>query len=477
MGAPAPDASPKPAAGGNSVPAHGAGSAPQLADAHPASKNGQRPHKLDAAGRLRILREAFERGGRPQQNAEPGRWARQLLARLAEAKQPLVTHRSRLTKVLIGALLLAAVGWLPIRTLLQTTSTEAVLNARLVTLRAPIEGEVGPGLGSIAFGTQVETGAAMLRIVNKRADRGRLDDLRRLVQRMEGERVALIARRDDLEKLHADLAAQTEAFTEGRRSQLQARVQEIKSEIAAAIANREEAELALQRATPLAASKTMTSAVFEKVRRDARVAAETQTALRHRLAAVEVELAALAKGVFVGDSYNDRPRSSQRADEIAQRLGEVTADIRAREQHISALRSEIADETRRYEEDAAADIAAPVRGSVWEVMTAPGETVVRGQELMRLLDCSGVVVTATVGEAAYNRLSIGDPARFRLRGENTDHRGRIIGLTGVATAPANLAIQPAALAKEPYRVTVALPDLAKAGQCDIGRTGRVTFEK
>ena len=93
-------------------------------------------------------------------------------------------------------------------------------------------------------------------------------------------------------------------------------------------------------------------------------------------------------------------------------------------------------------------------------MTAPGETVVRGQELVRLLDCSGLVVTATVGEAAYNRLRVGQPARFRFRGESTDHEGRIIGLTGVATAPANLAIQPAALAKEPYRVTVAVPDWA-----------------
>ena len=118
-----------------------------------------------------------------------------------------------------------------------------------------------------------------------------------------------------------------------------------------------------------------------------------------------------------------------------------------------------------------------MRGSVWEVLTAPGETVVRGQELVRLLDCSGVVVTATVGETAYNRLRIGDPATFRLRGESRDHQGRIIGLTGVAAAPANLAIQPSALAKEPYRVTVALPGLATPGQCDVGRTGRVTFEK
>ena len=101
----------------------------------------------------------------------------------------------------------------------------------------------------------------------------------------------------------------------------------------------------------------------------------------------------------------------------------------------------------------------------------------RGQDLVRLLDCSGMVVTATVGEAAYNRLRVGDPARFRFRGESTDHKGRIIGVTGMATAPANLAIQPTALAKEPYRVTVALPDLAASGQCDVGRTGRVTFEK
>ena len=428
---------------------------------------------LDAVGRLNLLRKAFE--ARPEQGPDikPNPWTEQI----ARLKQLAAEQRGRLLKVLVGALVVAAVGWLPVRALLQTTSTEAVLNARLVTLRAPIEGEIGPHLNGLAVGTEIDPGAALLRIVNKRAERGRLDDLRRLVQRLEGERAALIARRDDLEKIYADLAQQTQAFTEGRRGQLEARVAELKSEIAAAIANRDEADLALERATPLAASKTMTSAAFEKAKRDARVTAETQTALRHRLAAVEVELTALRKGIFIGDSYNDRPRSSQRADEIAQRLSEVTADIGEREMHTASLRTEIAEERRQYEDIAAAELTAPVRGSVWEVMTAPGETVVRGQELVRLLDCSGVVVTATVGEAAYNRLSIGDPARFRLRGESTEHKGRIIGLTGVATAPANLAIQPAALAKEPYRVTVAMPDLAKAGQCDIGRTGRVTFDK
>jgi hypothetical protein len=100
---------------------------------------------------------------------------------------------------------------------------------------------------------------------------------------------------------------------------------------------------------------------------------------------------------------------------------------------------------------------------------------VRGQDLVRLLDCSGVVVTATVGEGVYNRLYIGQPAGFRLRGENTTHAGRIISLTGVSAAGANLAIQPSALAREPFRVTVRLSDPDLAGQCKVGRTGRVTF--
>jgi multidrug resistance efflux pump len=159
------------------------------------------------------------------------------------------------------------------------------------------------------------------------------------------------------------------------------------------------------------------------------------------------------------------------------RLNELGADIEQRQARLAPLRTELVGEQKRYAERSEANLASPVRGSVWEIMTAPGESVARGQDLVRLLDCSGLVVTATVGETAYNHLRIGDSARFRFRGESRDYEGRILGLTGVASAAANLAIQPSALAKEPYRVTVAVPELATAGQCDVGRTGRVTFGK
>jgi multidrug resistance efflux pump len=375
---------------------------------------------------------------------------------------------------LIGLVVVVAVGWIPVRALLETASTEAVINARLITLRAPIEGQIGP-LAAVTVGSEVQPGAALVSVVNPRAERGRLDDLRRLVDELESDIKTMVVRRADLAALHKDLADQTRAFRSARLDQLEARIAELGSDTAAAEAKREEAQQALARARSLDESGSGTKVSLEKARRDATVAEQTLLALGHRRTALDVELAALRNGIYVGDSYNDRPQSLQRADDLALRLNELGADIDHRQARLALLRTELVGEKERYSERSAASLASPVRGSVWEIMTAPGESVARGQDLVRLLDCSGLVVTATVGETAYNHLRIGDPAHFRFRGESKAFEGRIMGLTGVATAAANLAIQPSALAKEPYRVTVAVPELAKAGQCNVGRTGRVTF--
>jgi multidrug resistance efflux pump len=429
---------------------------------------------VDVFDRIALLKEAFETPARPEIDQPPQRWQ----AKLSHlAQKPWTDHR-RFLKTAVGLLIAVTAGWMPVRSLLETTSTEAVINARLVTLRAPIEGEIAPTSARLAVGTELQPGDPFLRIINRRAERGRLDDLRRLIAQLESERLGLLTKQHDLSALHDDLIAQTAAFQDGRTRQLNARMAELRSEIAAADANREEAERALARYRPLVATGTITKAAFEKAKRDAVVTTETHAALGHRLAGIEVELAALKQGSFVGDSYNDRPRSSQRADEVAQRLSEVTADLRERESRLVGLNSELGNEEKRYSELASVDLPAPVHGSIWEVLTSPGESVVRGQDLARVLDCSGMVVTATVGETAYNRLRVGDRARFRFRGDHIDYEGRIIGMTGVGSAPANLAIQPAALTKEPYRATVTLPDLTAAGgQCGVGRTGRLTFER
>lgn len=103
-------------------------------------------------------------------------------------------------KIAAGLGLVAVFGWIPLRAMLQTSSVEAVLNSRLVTLRSPIDGQVVSVSG--AQSGQLAAGTPILRVVNPRSDRSRLDDLRRQMSRLENERPSLAA------KLTAAQAAQ-----------------------------------------------------------------------------------------------------------------------------------------------------------------------------------------------------------------------------------------------------------------------------
>ena len=73
----------------------------------------------------------------------------------------------------------------------------------------------------------------------------------------------------------------------------------------------------------------------------------------------------------------------------------------------------------------------PASGRVWEMLTGPGERVSKGQDLMRVLDCSHPLVSANVDESVYNRLKVGGRATFRpSQGGGRQYDGVIVNLTG-----------------------------------------------
>lgn len=457
---------------------------------------------FDAGQRIAYLQEALEdarwlKHGRRAADTGTGaarsfkrRWQRLYLPwansvkdglwRRADGTTPLADALKSETsrKVLKTAIALAIavlVGWGPAQRLMQTTSVEAIVNAPLITLRSPIDGELMPTPDVLAVGASYAPGTPILKIVDRRADRARLDDLRRSIGLLQEEREALQAKLENANAMRADFVAQTRQFQDGRIQQLEARVRESRSELSANRARREEAAAVLQRTSELQAKGAQSRATLDKVRRDHEILIHTIAAAEHRLKSIEVELAAAKTGFFLGDSYNDRPRSAQRADEMQQRVADLGAELKQRESRIARLQTELTSETARFADVAEVSVTAPSSGSVWEVLTAPGEQVRRGQELARMLDCNSAVVTAAVSESVYNRLRVGQPAKFRLRDGSRDLDGRIVHLTGVAAAPANFAIAPSALTRESYRVTVKVPELARSATCDLGRTGRVLF--
>jgi len=378
----------------------------------------------------------------------------------------------RAIKSALGVLVVVIAGVGPVQRLLEFSSVEAVVNARLISLRAPIDGKIEDF--SPTIGTAVPRGRLMLHISNSRADRARLDDLQRLVDQTEDERPAIAKRLARLKEIYEQISQQARAFQSGRIRELEARTMDLKAQLSATEASESEAASTLARTKTLAASGYQTPVAVERAERDAKVAIETQKSLNHRLFASDVELEAARRGEYVGDSYNDRPSSLQHADELSVRIAEAEAELGSRDERLARLRTALDTEAARYSEMSNAVLSSPIDGQVWEVLVSPGEEVRKGQDLVRLLDCSGALVTVTVRESVFNQLRIGDQAQFRFSGRSGRYNGTIIRMSGSAAPPDNLAIQPTGLASGGYRVAVSVPELASA-QCDVGHTGTVVF--
>jgi multidrug resistance efflux pump len=364
----------------------------------------------------------------------------------------------------------------PVQAFLQTSSVEAVVNAPLITLRAPIDGQIieqnVPSLGS-----SMSAGQTIYRIANARADHGKVDALQRQIDELNSFAPTLAIRIAATRAEIAALSTQAEAFRTGRIAKLTAEAGIIDNDIVIAESKLDEARAAETRAGALVKSGATSVATFDQSRRDAAVAEATLKAAKFHRQELAVELASAQTGTFLGDGYNDRPSSAQRLDDSRQRLVDLEAELAAKNMQLTLLQSELSTELARYNDLAQAEVAIPASGRVWEVLASPGEEVGRGRDLMRLVDCSGALVTASVAESVYNRLHAGMAASFTPRGETRGLKGTIVNLTGLAGAPSNFAIEPSALAREPYRVTVAVPGLANGGNCTVGRTGRVVFEQ
>lgn len=381
----------------------------------------------------------------------------------------------RLGKVALGAICVALFGLIPLRTLMQNSSVEAVVNARIVTLRSPIAGEVVAPSRAVATSGIVSGGDTLLTIVNPRADRSRLEELQRQQFQIAGQKRATEAKLAAVRSAKASLDQQAEQFRTGRIEQLAARAAELESLIAAAGARREEAAAARNRAAGLARTGSVSQAEFARLQREAVIQAETETSIRHRLTALTVETAAARNGVYLGDSYNDRPSSVQRSDELRNRISDLEIDLAAHDAELARIETVLADEQARFRALSDVPMALPSTGRVWETAVSAGEQVRAGQDLVRIIDCGTLAVTANVTEAVYNRLSIGAPARFIPSDGGREIPGTVTNLTGMAGVPANLAIAPASLSKGAYHVAVSLAGTPSTNECGVGRTGRVVF--
>jgi multidrug resistance efflux pump len=383
----------------------------------------------------------------------------------------------KLLRILIGVVLLLGGLFVLVGEYFAGTSADATINARINVIRAPIEGQVSLAVRSI--GARVNAGELVADIADERFDTARLLDLERDRDNQQIELRRVATQKTSLSQARAGFAAQLADYQKGRVSQIEARIAEGRAAQDAALARLREADGALKRANDLSDRGVQTAANLERARAAQDVAQQDLESARQRSNYLATELASARGGVFIGDSYNDAPFSSQRVRELDLRLAELAAEQEQIEARSAQFERQIRAERVRVSRLTSATLNARVAGMAWDFLIDDGEYARRGQDLVKLVDCRSLVVTASVTEALYDSLSIGTSVQFRLFGDDRIFDGTItrLGGSGASALYANLAVGPSAEHLERFDVTVNVPELANQPDlsCAIGRTGRVIF--
>lgn len=384
----------------------------------------------------------------------------------------------RILRLLLAGLVIVAAGFVIVGEQLSGASADAVINARLSTVRAPTAGRLT--LQHRLLGSSVAEGEQLGSIDDPLVDNIHLNDMIREKAFTTAEIERLSSVIAALEQAINDLKARSIRYQEQRILQLEAELRALTSEIGAAEARGDEAQAAFQRSKQLTDRGLETSSSFERIRATQRVATQDLESARQRAAVVEIELRAARNGTFLGDGYNDAPYSEQRISELTLDLSENQALLNAEKAKAKALDNRITIERLRVNRLASSKLVSNVNGTVWEVLTANGESVERGEPLMRLVNCTSTIVTLSVAESVYNRLKIGNLAKFRVSNDNKVLAGTITRLagSGAETIYRNLAVAPSERHLQRFDVTLVVPAIRNDPElaCAIGRTGRVFFE-
>jgi multidrug resistance efflux pump len=383
----------------------------------------------------------------------------------------------KLLSIIAGLVLLIVGGYVLIGEHLAGISIAATVNARITTLRAPIEGRLA--LRGANIGTRIAHNQTVASLADDRIDNTRLADLKYAEEGVKADLAKIQSQRDDLIQARETLSAHAANYRTGRIEQLGARLAEAKAVREAVLSRVREHGNALKRARELSERGVQTAANLDRAQSSEEIAQEDLKAATQRIAYLTIELEAARTDTFLGDSYNDAPYSLQRIRELDLRIAELNTD----EGHLTAklkqTQERVAEEIRRLNKLTAAELAAPADGLLWEYLANTGEVVRKGQDLVKLVDCTTVMITAAVNERLYNTLRQGDPAQFRLLGSSEVFDAVVtrLGGTGAAALYANLAIGPTPDHLKRYDVTLSAPMLARSTTtaCAVGRTGRVVF--
>lgn len=388
---------------------------------------------------------------------------------------------ARLIRITLGSLILLIAGWVFIPDLIFPISSNAVVNAHVITLRAPIEGDVLSIAASA--GRRVAKNEILVRLGNNRVDDAQLSALRAQQATLLEKIAALEQELIELQRIGQRLKTSSGEYRDAIGERYTALLAEANARLIARRAVAEEAAATLQRQQTLYSKQLSTLAALEAAQRAEIVALADLREAERAVERVKVEKHSAAQGIYFGDGYNNVPYTQQRGDEILLRGQALRSELRDSRIRLQETERQAAVEQQRLERLNLAELAAPAAGQVWLQLAAPGEYVTAGAPLLQILDTSRLFLMVSLDERHFDDIAVGDDAVVDLIASRKSLHGTVERVQGNEAKLDDSVLAVAAPPIKPREFLVVV-NLNKAGFADeseifnqVGRRAKVSFHK
>jgi multidrug resistance efflux pump len=353
------------------------------------------------------------------------------------------------------------------------TSDNAVVTAHVVSLRPPIEGLVATNVAAV--GDPVSAGTLLAGVTNSLADDRQVVAMRARLARLRADLDAALQEQVTLTAMLDNLTERAAHHRSAKLEQLALDTARIDRDRGAKQDQLEQMVRDMRRKVALRG--TVSESDIEVAETAVRVTAQQVASLDHQIDASHAAALATEAGVLTeANSANDVAYSEQRADEVRERLADLTRTVSEVRAAAAEAEDQLLGETAMLQRTRAASISVPSPGMIWRVGAAPGERVAPGDLLAQIVDCGAAVLAVAVPQNRLSDIDMNAVVTFRLAGERQDRIGHIAAITGESAVrgDAAMATVPVAGATPVASVLVAVPASPnQLGGCLVGRTARV----
>jgi multidrug resistance efflux pump len=271
-------------------------------------------------------------------------------------------------------------------------SDRAVVNAPITLLTAPIDGEIDSM--SASAGRSVRTGESLARITNVRLDRGTLISIEQKIadarEKLEATRAKKSSDREYIRALDSEIASQAEQF----KGQLQSQIVELRAKVAESDSLSGEKKALVERQSDMVTRNAASMDMLKPTREQYSATLHKADAERARLNQKSSQLAALEKGIYVGDDLVSIGNLVQKRRDIDLDAKRMEIEEKELSAVLPAQQLVVDSERKRLDALAQAEVQVPTDGKILSLAASPGRHVNAGDTVGSLVDCDKRFVVA-----------------------------------------------------------------------------------